>query len=334
MSYIYNLTDTWNAAGTTFAGIKMAVTNTASSASSNLLDLSVSGATTASFVVNKSGALSLNGSVTSSLHIGGAGTTSTLTLRSTSGVGAAGADIIFQTGNNGATEAMRVLNSGNVGIGGSPATKFHLNGTSNTFRQSYDGSNYTDHSISSNGALTISVTASGDRSVYYSTNTLEAQSNTNTFLVSKTISDNASLSPYVALTKWGSTTLPTPDNSDIGNIVFQGLTTSIGYTKFAQVSCSIAANTASGAPASVLFSTSSGAGDPQERMRIDSNGNVVVNTAAIATNATNGFLYVPTCAGTPTGTPTTYTGRAPIVVNTTDNKLYFYSGGAWRDAGP
>jgi hypothetical protein len=71
-----------------------------------------------------------------------------------------------------------------------------------------------------------------------------------------------------------------------------------------------------------------------ERARIDSSGNVVINTAAIATTATDGFLYVPTCAGTPTGTPTTYTGRAPIVVNTTNNKLYFYSGGAWRDAGP
>jgi hypothetical protein len=56
--------------------------------------------------------------------------------------------------------------------------------------------------------------------------------------------------------------------------------------------------------------------------------------AAIATNATDGFLYVPTCAGTPTGTPTTITGMAPIIVNTTNNKLYFYSGGAWRDAGP
>ena len=51
------------------------------------------------------------------LVIGGTTTTSPLALRSTSGVGAAGADIIFQTGNNGATEAMRVLNSGNVGIG-------------------------------------------------------------------------------------------------------------------------------------------------------------------------------------------------------------------------
>ena len=30
----------------------------------------------------------------------------------------------------------------------------------------------------------------------------------------------------------------------------------------------------------------------------------------------------------------TKTGYAPIVINTTNNKLYFYSGGAWRDAGP
>jgi hypothetical protein len=71
-----------------------------------------------------------------------------------------------------------------------------------------------------------------------------------------------------------------------------------------------------------------------ERMRIDSNGNIICNTAAIATNATNGFLYVPGCAGTPTGTPTSITGRSPIVVDTTNNKLYFYSGGQWRDAGP
>jgi len=68
--------------------------------------------------------------------------------------------------------------------------------------------------------------------------------------------------------------------------------------------------------------------------RIPAAGGMVVGTAALATSATDGFLYVPTCAGTPTGTPTTQTGTAPIVVNTTNNKLYFYSGGQWRDAGP
>jgi len=74
---------------------------------------------------------------------------------------------------------------------------------------------------------------------------------------------------------------------------------------------------------------------PTERMRIDSSGNLVAGgSVALTTTATNGFLYVPTCAGTPTGTPTAITGMVPIVVDTTNNKLYFYSTGVWRDAGP
>jgi hypothetical protein len=72
-----------------------------------------------------------------------------------------------------------------------------------------------------------------------------------------------------------------------------------------------------------------------ERMRITAAGNIIAGaSAALATTATDGFLYVPTCAGTPTGTPTAITGMAPIVVDTTNNKLYFYSNAVWRDAGP
>ena len=72
-----------------------------------------------------------------------------------------------------------------------------------------------------------------------------------------------------------------------------------------------------------------------ERARITSDGNIVAGaSAALATTATNGFLYVPTCAGVPTGTPTAITGMVPIVVDTTNNRWYFYSGGAWRNAGP
>lgn len=56
--------------------------------------------------------------------------------------------------------------------------------------------------------------------------------------------------------------------------------------------------------------------------------------AELATDATTGFLYAPTCAGTPTGTPETQTGLVPIVIDSSNNKLYFYSGGVWRDAGP
>ncbi len=62
--------------------------------------------------------------------IGGTGTTDDLILRTTSGVGASGADMIFQVGSNGGTEAMRILNSGYVGIGtASPTYKLDVSGS-------------------------------------------------------------------------------------------------------------------------------------------------------------------------------------------------------------
>lgn len=79
------------------------------------------------------------------------------------------------------------------------------------------------------------------------------------------------------------------------------------------------------------FQTSGATNTP---LYLYANGSVHAGNGALATNATTGFLYVPTCAGTPTGAPTSISGYAPIIVNTTNNKLYFYSGGAWRDAGP
>ena len=51
---------------------------------------------------------------------------------------------------------------------------------------------------------------------------------------------------------------------------------------------------------------------------------------AIATNATDGFLQIPTCAGTPTGTPQFYgNGTVPIVFDSTNNKIYIYTG-SWK----
>ena len=56
---------------------------------------------------------------------------------------------------------------------------------------------------------------------------------------------------------------------------------------------------------------------------------LVVGIAALARNATTGFLYLPTCQGTPTGTPQTNVGTAAAVYDTSDNKLYVYNGG-WK----
>jgi len=66
------------------------------------------------------GTAAISTSLTTPLLIGGTTTTSTITYQPTSGVGTTGADHIFKVGNNGATEAMRILNNGNVGIGTTP----------------------------------------------------------------------------------------------------------------------------------------------------------------------------------------------------------------------
>jgi hypothetical protein len=66
-----------------------------------------------------------------------------------------------------------------------------------------------------------------------------------------------------------------------------------------------------------------------ERARVDSLGNLSIGTAAIATTATDGFLYLTSCAGTPTGVPTAKTGRAPVVYDSTANKIWVYNG-SWR----
>lgn len=72
-----------------------------------------------------------------------------------------------------------------------------------------------------------------------------------------------------------------------------------------------------------------------ERVRITSAGNTLIGYGGAATTATDGFLHVPACNGAPTGVPTIENaGNVPLVVDSANNKLYFYSGGAWRDAGP
>ena len=70
-----------------------------------------------------------------------------------------------------------------------------------------------------------------------------------------------------------------------------------------------------------------------QQFAVRPDGTVFCGAGAIATNSTSGMLCVPTCAGAPSGAPT-LTPWAPLLVDTTNNKLYFYSSGAWRDAGP
>ena len=60
-TFIYNLTDTWNAGGTTFDGIKLNVTDTGSATDSKLLNLQVDG--NGRFTVDKNGNVVVEGSL-------------------------------------------------------------------------------------------------------------------------------------------------------------------------------------------------------------------------------------------------------------------------------
>lgn len=59
-------------------------------------------------------------------------------------------------------------------------------------------------------------------------------------------------------------------------------------------------------------------------------GSIWTGTAARATNATTGFMGLPTCAGTPTGIPANIpSGQAPAIYDTTAHKIWVYDGAAW-----
>lgn len=58
-------------------------------------------------------------------------------------------------------------------------------------------------------------------------------------------------------------------------------------------------------------------------------GDVVLGGVALATTATAGFTWLPSCSGTPTGVPTSYTGSVASVYDTAANKLWIYNG-SWR----
>jgi len=67
---------------------------------------------------------------------------------------------------------------------------------------------------------------------------------------------------------------------------------------------------------------------------LDVDGNNILGpSGALTTTATDGFVYLPSMLGTPTGTPTSVTGKIPLAVDSSNNLMYFYSGGSWQAVG-
>ncbi len=60
--------------------------------------------------------------------------------------------------------------------------------------------------------------------------------------------------------------------------------------------------------------------------------NAVINSNQLSTSATDGFLHIPSCSGSPVGTPSNYGAAIPMVYDTTNNIPWFYNG-SWQGSG-
>ncbi len=231
-------------------------------------------------------------SITSPLIIGGTATSSTLILESTSGAGAT--DLIsFKTGSQ--SERWRIDTNGNWSSGNfaSPVGQFSATATVNV-NQGTSGYSYSANGFGNNsGALAIA---------------------------------------FLKTRGAGPSSHTTVQNGDAVGTYAWGASDGSAYQDLAELTAFIDSATISGSsmPGRITLSTTPvGSVSPTERFRIDNAGNVRVNTAAISTSASDGFLYIPTCAGTPTGTPTAVTGLIPMIYDTTNHQFWFYDT-AWK----
>jgi len=286
--------------------------------------------------------------------IGGTGTTSTLTLRSTSGVGTTGADIIFQAGNNGATEAMRIQNGGNVGIGTpSPSYKLQVSGGRSVFVANSEqyaigvgyssGAGYWIGSNSANTALLFSegggsermrIDSSGNVGIATTNPFSKLQTGGHTFTGSNgTFSnDRVGISNHGILTSiMYASTHNDPTYPDYGMVFVCGPNTS-NYNVW-----SISPDgPAKGSGLNFIYeANSSNIHVVTPKVVFSGNGNVGIGTASPATSAkleiagTTGALLVPRLTTTERNALTAVNGM--IIYNTTDNKMQGRINGAWTD---
>ncbi|MES2649403.1 MAG: hypothetical protein V4717_21175 [Bacteroidota bacterium] len=116
------------------------------------------------FAANRKLASDSAGNATwSSTILGGNMPFDSIEYKTTSADGGSGADHIFKVGNNGAVEAMRIKNNGNVGIGANGAVKLNVVRTTEQMRIGFDASNYLNFTVgtSANTIINTVGTATG-----------------------------------------------------------------------------------------------------------------------------------------------------------------------------
>lgn len=259
--------------------------------------------------------LGVAGSTAGTIGLSGA-TSGVVTLQTAAAAGTWSLTLPTTAGSSG-----YVLQTDGAGV----STWFNLFGTANswTANQSFtaqvllkDGTaaspglaftNYATTGIYSYAANAIGISING---VY------QAQFDANGNLLVGTTDDGVSGANKITVADSGDAGITIRSGSvNAGNLYFSDATTGTGeYSGFLKYDHSSDAMTIGSA--SVTKLSISSAGD--------------IFGVAGTTAMTAGFIYIPSAAGVPSGTPTGQSGRVPLYYDETGNYLYVYSGGAWR----
>lgn len=237
--------------------------------------------------------------------IGGTAAADDLTLRATAGVGAGSEAIILQVGSNGALEALRAGQANSQSVISVGTSVLDITNASTLEPRFIVSGAGTAH----NAQIIRHTTVGGGGATFTLSGTRGAGANTHT-----------------------SGALQAADG--IGQLEFSG-SDGTRFITAALIRAVVETTFTTDTPPSYLsLMTNSGSSpsSPVETARLTANGNTIVGRgamflAALAQDATNGFLYIPTCAGEPNGTPTSYTGKVAMVFDTTNDRLCVYDGG-------